>query len=84
MECVKLMNSYLSQRTQYVKIGNNISKHACITCGIPQESALRPLLFLAFLNGIYKFDSEVSFHLFTDDTSLFLYRQEYQKNRKNS
>ena len=76
------MNSYLSHRTQYVKSGNNISKHVCTTCGIPQENALQPLLYLVFLKDIYKSDSEVSFHLFTDDVSLFLYRQEYQKNRK--
>ena len=39
-------SSYLKERKQYVKIGNNESSKKTITCGIPQGSTLGPLLFL--------------------------------------
>ena len=64
------MKFYLLDRTQYVKIGGSTSKHTFITCGVPQGSVLGPLLFLVYVDDIRKSDSEVSFHLFADDTSL--------------
>ena len=82
MECIKLMNSYLSHRTQCVKIGNNISKHACITRRVPGESVLEPLLFLIFINDIHISDSEVSFHLLLNKTSLFFADKNIKKLEK--
>ena len=35
--------SYLENRQQYVKIGNNTSSKVYTTCGVPQGSILRPL-----------------------------------------
>ena len=67
---LKLMKSYLLDRTQCVKIGGSTSKHTFITCGVPQGSVLGPLLFLVYVDDIHKSDSEASFHLFADDTSL--------------
>ena len=67
---LSIMKSYLSDRTQCVKIGGSASKYALITCGNPQGSVLGPLLFLVFINDIHKSDSEGSFHVFADNTSL--------------
>ena len=72
---LKLLMSYLLDRTQCVKIGGSTSKHALITCRVSQESVLGQLLFLVYINNIHKSDSrvqssETSFHLFADDTSL--------------
>ena len=67
---LKLMNSYLSGRTQCVKIGGSTSERALITCGVPQGSVLGSLLFLVYITDIHKSDSEASFHLFADETSL--------------
>ena len=63
-------DSYLSDRTQCVKIRGRTSKPALITFGVPQGSVLGPLLFLVYINDIHKSDSEASFHLFADGTRL--------------
>ena len=42
--------SYLSNRKQYVSIGNAISQQEPITCKVPQGSVLGSLLFLLYIN----------------------------------
>ena len=43
---LKLMQSYLTNRKQYVEINNTQSTKNDITVGVPQGSILRPLLFI--------------------------------------
>ena len=63
--------SYLSNRKQAVKIGQYVSSFKTITCGVPQWSALGPLLFLIYVNDIHVSSPKVKFHLFADDTCIF-------------
>ena len=67
------LQSYLSNRTQYVKLGNHSSAPVELLAGVPQGSVLGPLLFTTYTsplsNIIHGF--EVSFHQYADDTSLF-------------
>ena len=67
------LQSYLSNRTQYVKLGNHSSSPVERLAGVPQGSVLGPLLFTTYTsplsNIIHGF--EVSFHQYADDTSLF-------------
>ena len=43
-----------------------------VKCGVPQVSALGPLLFLIHVNDVKNSSQILSFILFADDTNLFL------------
>lgn len=45
------VENYLHNRTQFIKIGSSQSNAETITCGIPQGSTLRPLLFLLYIKN---------------------------------
>ena len=63
--------SYLSNRKQYVAIGDTKSEALKVRCGVPQGSVLGPLLFLLYINDFYKSSRLFDFHLFADDSNLF-------------
>ena len=66
------IRSYLSNRKQY-SVVNGVSSHTGnVSCGVPQGSVLGPLLFLIYVNDIYKSVPDGNLKLFADDTNLFL------------
>ena len=43
---------YLSNRNLIVNVKDTISDPSLVTCGVPQESILCPLLFLCYINDM--------------------------------
>ena len=74
----KWFENYLSNRTQFVKIGNTKSNCETITCGIPQGSTLGPLLFLLYINDFPNCSNKLSFRIFADNTNMFYTRANLQ------
>ena len=73
--CIKniansVTKNYLSNRSQSVRINNDISEPRPIHIGLPQGSILGPLLFLFFINDLPNISDNFSSILFADDTTL--------------
>lgn len=64
--------SYLSNRRQFVSLFGTNSDYQTVTCRVPQGSVLGPHLFLLYINDMPKCSNILEFHLFADDTNLFL------------
>ena len=54
-DSVSLLESYLSNRKQQIKINGILSSWSDIQKGVPQGSILDPLLFNVFINDIFYF-----------------------------
>ena len=60
--------SYLSNREQYVSINGHESNLTSVLYGIPQGSALGPLLFIIYINDLNQAIKFCKVHHFGDDT----------------
>lgn len=67
----KWLKSYLFNRQQYVDIDGAKSLLQTLLCGVPQGSILGPLLFLIYVNDIYRSTNKTILS-YADDTTLFL------------
>ncbi len=67
---IELIESYLSNRKQYVEIDNSVSDMLDLTTGVPQGSILGPLLFIIYMNDIAHASKMFDFIIYADDTSL--------------
>jgi hypothetical protein len=65
------IDSYLSNRRQFVELDSHKSTSISIRCGVPQGSILGPLLYLIYVNDIGN-SCEGNILSFADDTTLYM------------
>lgn len=68
----RLINDYLSHRSQKVRVGHVFSTAQDIRCGVPQGSVLGPLLFSLFINDIFLICKHSKIHGYADDIQLYI------------
>ena len=67
---LKLMESYLKNRQQYVEIDGIKSELVSVKTGVPQGSILGPLLFLIYINDFENASEIFDLIIYADDTTL--------------
>ena len=75
--------SYLCNRRQYVEISGSKSNITSIRYGVPQGSVLGPLLFLLYINDLYKCVKFSTPRHFADDTNLLFINSSLKQMKKH-
>ena len=68
---LRWFENYLRDRQQSISFKHNSTKKATVTWGVPQGSALGPLLFLLYVNDLHHTSKILNPIMFADDTNLF-------------
>ena len=68
-QCIRWFRSYLYERLFSIEIENQLSDFGKVSCGVPQGSILRPLLFLIYVNDMPQAVKSNLF-LYADDSCL--------------
>ena len=63
-------NDYLDDRSQSVRLNNNISSKAAIEFGVPQGSILGPILFNIYVNDLSDYITNCHLVQYADDTQF--------------
>ena len=71
---LRWLSSYLTDRCQQVKLGNQVSSGVDLPFGVPQGSVLGPLLFTMYTSPLSEIIDEkaVPHQLYADDTQVYV------------
>ena len=75
-----LIENYLTNRQQQVKLGNTNSKLLPMCIGVPQGSILEPLLFSIYINDLPKTCPKFNCIMYADDTTLYSFLENIESN----
>ena len=78
----KWFETYLANHKQFVSVNGFASSTSSITCGVPQGSVLRPLLFLLYINDIHVAIKHSKVHHLADDTNLLIINKSLKRLNK--
>ena len=73
---LRLLQSFLSNRTQCVKVGSTTSSSVPLIKGVPQGSLLGPILFTVFINEVLNLPMAYILHAYADDMTLYFSHQD--------
>ena len=69
---VKWFTSYLTGRSQSVRIGSSISPSLLMTHGVPQSAILSPLLFCLYIQDLPLVPRICNIESYVDDSKVYL------------
>ena len=72
-DAVKWVETYLSDRSQSVRVHNIQSKSLNLSTGVPQDSNLGPLFFALYINELPTVCPEVNVLMYVDDGVIYVY-----------
>ena len=70
-EALRLVNSFLENRHQRVKINGSFSAYKQLSLGVPQSSVLGPLFFNIYINDLLLSIQDTDICNYADDTTIY-------------